>query len=186
VLLIRPDEETPEVELAPAPPFRRVVVPLDGSELAETALQRSLLFRDARSVEITLLRVISFPQQMAPGGGRPPGLDEQVMSAERSAAKTYLNGVAARLAPWGCPITTRVLEDTSSWKGIIDYALSNRSQLIAMATHGRGGASRLLLGSVADKVIRLSTVPVLVFHPERTPSPWQDVERIAGQIVGMP
>jgi hypothetical protein len=55
-----------------------------------------------------------------------------------------------------------------------------------MASHGRGGAQRLLLGSVADKVIRGAPAPVLVFHPERTPSPWKDIERLAGQVVGMP
>jgi nucleotide-binding universal stress UspA family protein len=79
-----------------------------------------------------------------------------------------------------------VLQDTSSWAGIIDYAMSNRIQLISMATHGRGGASRLVLGSVADKVIRLSSVPVLLFHPERAASPWQEVERVAGQVIGLP
>ena len=55
-----------------------------------------------------------------------------------------------------------------------------------MATHGRGGAQRLLLGSVAGGVIRHSRVPVMLFRPERTPSPWRDLERLAGQVVGMP
>jgi nucleotide-binding universal stress UspA family protein len=131
--------------------------------------------------------VIAFPQPMvAAGTAPPPILDEEIVAAEGRAAQAYLDAVAARLAPWGCRVVTRVLVDTSSWKGIVDYALSNRTNLIAMATHGRGGAKRLLLGSVADKVIRMSTVPVLLFHPERAPSPWKDVERLAGQIVGMP
>jgi nucleotide-binding universal stress UspA family protein len=50
VLLIRPEEDSPDVELTPAPPFQRILVPLDGSDLAETALQRSLLFSKAESV----------------------------------------------------------------------------------------------------------------------------------------
>jgi nucleotide-binding universal stress UspA family protein len=187
VLLIRPEEEAPEVELAPSPPYRRILVPLDGSDLAETALQRSLLFKEGEPVELTLLRVVAFPQPLADGvGSLAPVLDAEILGAERDAARAYLDRVAARLRPWGCRISTRVLEDASSSAGIIDYALSNRMHLIAMATHGRGGASRLLLGSVADKVIRNSVVPVLLFHPERAPNPWHDLERLAGQIAGMP
>jgi nucleotide-binding universal stress UspA family protein len=187
VLLIRPEDESPEVELAPARPFGRVVVPLDGSELAEMALQRTLLAGESEPVELTLLRVIAFPSpMMLPGGGLPPGMDQSIVDAEREAARKYLDGVAERLAPWGWQISTKVIEDSSASAGIVDWAYANRVNLIVMATHGRGGAARLLLGSVADKVIRASPAPVLVFHPERAPSPWKDVERLAGQVTGMP
>jgi nucleotide-binding universal stress UspA family protein len=187
VLLTRPGEDPPQVELAPAPPFVRVLVPLDGSDLAEMALQRSLLGAATESIELTLLRVIAFPQPgLLPGGVLPPTMDREIIHAERTAAQSYLERVAEQLAPWGWNVTAKVIEDTNASTGIIDYAYANRVQLIAMATHGRGGAQRLLLGSVADKVIRGAPAPVLLLHPERSPSPWKDVERIAGQVAGMP
>jgi nucleotide-binding universal stress UspA family protein len=187
VLLIRPEEDAPEVEMEPSPPLLRVLVPLDGSELAEMALQRPLLGGPSESIELTLLRVIAFPQPtVLPGGGLPPSMDRDIVQAERAAAQRYLDGIAERLAPWSWKVTTKVIEDSSAAVGIVDYAFSNRVQLIAMATHGRGGAQRILLGSVADKVIRGAPAPVLLLHPERAPSPWKDVERIAGQVAGMP
>jgi nucleotide-binding universal stress UspA family protein len=187
VLLIRPDEDSPEIELEPSPPLLRVLVPLDGSELAEMALQRTLLGAPSERVDLTLLRVVSFPPPSTlPGGGLSLGMDKEIVQAEHAASQRYLEGVAERLVPWGWTVTTKVIEDRSPSVGIIDYAYANRVQLIAMATHGRGGAQRLLLGSVADKVIRGAPAPVLVFHPERVSSPWKDVERIAGQVAGMP
>jgi nucleotide-binding universal stress UspA family protein len=187
VLLVRPDgdEARARVPLAPAAPLRRVLVPLDGSEAAETALDRSLLAGESETIALTLLRVVSFPVAMLPGGGFPPGAYESIVDAERSAAQRYLDGVAERLAPWGWRIGTAVVEERSAWAGILEYASSHEVDLIAMATHGRGGAQRLLLGSVADKVIRASTIPVLVSHPERA-EPSHDVERLAGQVIGMP
>jgi nucleotide-binding universal stress UspA family protein len=102
VLLIRPDEDSPEVELAPAGPLRRVLVPLDGSELAEAALQRSLLAGPSGSIDLTLLRVVSFPQSAdVPGVALPRGMEEAIVSGERAAARKYLHAVADRLAPWG-------------------------------------------------------------------------------------
>jgi nucleotide-binding universal stress UspA family protein len=188
VMLIRPEEDVPLTQLAPAPPFRRVLVPLDGSDLAETALQRSLLSGDAASIEATLLRVVAFPMTLiGTDEGLLPVVDDDLLEAERKASQKYLDGVAERLAPWGWQVTTALVEDTSPAAGIVQYAEANGIDLIAMATHGRGGAQRLLLGSVADKVIRSSRVPVLLSHPERAPSPWLvDVERLAGQVVGMP
>jgi nucleotide-binding universal stress UspA family protein len=187
VLLIRPAEEMPEVALEPIAPFRRILVPLDGSELAESALQRSLLAGKEPPVELTLLRVLAFPTPEAlPGIDQAQGPHGQIVRAEREAASTYLTGVAERLASWGCAVNTMVLEDVSPRKAIVEYAKSSGADLIAMASHGRGGAKRLLLGSVARGVVRHSPIPVLLFRPERMPSPWQDVERLAGQVVGMP
>jgi nucleotide-binding universal stress UspA family protein len=187
VLLVRPEEEPPEVALEPGSPFRRILVPLDGSELAESALQRSLLAGGEQPVELTLLRVISFPTpEVLPGIDWAEDPNGQIVRAEREAARAYLAGVAERLVSWGCNVKTMVVEDVSTRSAIIDFAESNGTDLIAMATHGRGGAKRLLLGSIAGGVIRHSPVPVLIFRPEGTPSPWQDVERLAGQVVGMP
>jgi nucleotide-binding universal stress UspA family protein len=187
VLMIHPAYDEPEVELAPARPFREILVPLDGSELAEKALQRSVLMGSGSPVALTLLRVVTFPAPLSlPEGGAAIELDGRIVRAEKEAAQSYLRGVADKLVWWKCPVATEVLTAPSTWSGIVDYARASGFDLIAMSTHGRGGAARLLLGSVADKVVRTATVPVLLFHPERAPSPWHDVDRLAGQVAGMP
>jgi nucleotide-binding universal stress UspA family protein len=187
VLLVRPDEVQPEVELTPAAPFRKILVPLDGSELAEKALQESVLKGLGGPVELTLLRVIHFPIPLVvPEGGVAIDLDGKIVQAEKDAAQAYLERVAEQLASWNCRVRTEVFAAGSTSTGIVDFAAANGFDLIAMSTHGRGGASRLLLGSMADRVVRTSTVPVLLFHPERVASPWKDLERLAGQVAGMP
>lgn len=186
VVLVRPDEAEPEVEIKPAGPFRRILVPLDGSEVSEKALQKSMLI-GAESAEITLLRVLAFPLPfVATDAGIAVPVNPEVVRAEKEAAQAYLDRVAERLASWNCKVTTRVLEEASPWTGVLAFAEANHFDLIAMATHGRGGAARVLLGSVADRVIRSATVPVMLFHPERSPSPWKELERLAGQVAGMP
>jgi nucleotide-binding universal stress UspA family protein len=184
VLLIRPDESGHLGELGATHPLRRILVPLDGSDVAEKALQESILTSRAEPAEITLARFLPFP--LTPGERAGIEVDGEFMRAEAASAQAYLDKVAQRLSSWNCSITTRVVEDASPWTGIADFAAAQGMDLIAMSTHGRGGAARLLLGSVANRVIRNSIVPVLLIHPEKAASPWQDVERLAGQVVGMP
>jgi nucleotide-binding universal stress UspA family protein len=166
---------------------RRILVPLDGSETAEKILQPSLLVGGGESVEITLIRVLGLPIAfVSPEGGVPLEISPDVLKAEREAVESYLGKVAERLAGWNCQVSTAVVEDPEPWSAITGFAAHSGVDLIAMATHGRGGAARMLLGSTAERVIRASTAPVLVVHPQRMPSPWKDIERLAGQVVGMP
>jgi nucleotide-binding universal stress UspA family protein len=163
VLLVRPLPDA-EIDLVPARPFRRVMIPLDGSPLAEAALQQSFLVRD-EPVELDLLHVVGLPQASDPTVGifTPPP-SEQVLEAERRAAAVYLDSVARRIADWGCTVATHVVQEASPWAGIVNFPAGHGVDLIAMTTHGRGGAARMFLGSVADKVVRCATVPVLLFH----------------------
>jgi nucleotide-binding universal stress UspA family protein len=166
VLLVRPRENLPEVEIAPARPFHKILVPLDGSTLAERALRKSLLAGSSpATTEITLLAVVGFPVPMpTPEGG--VALDSQdLLAAQKESAESHLRRMAEHIAPWGCKVTTRVIVGTVTWQAIVDFAAAGEYDLIAMATHGRGGAARFLLGSVADKVMRSSPVPTLLFHP---------------------
>jgi nucleotide-binding universal stress UspA family protein len=163
LLLVRPEESRLEGELEVAQPVRRILVPLDGSGIAEKALQESVLTSAGEPTELVLLRLLAFP--MAPA-------DREIVQAEKQAATAYLDGVAKRLASWNCRVTTRATEEASPWTGIVDFAEANAIDLIAMTTHGRGGAASLLLGSIANRVVRMSSVPVLLFHPEHAASPW--------------
>jgi nucleotide-binding universal stress UspA family protein len=166
VLLARPSESNPEVRIAPAPPFRRILVPLDGSPLAEAALERSAFPEANEETEVALLHVTGLLTPLAsPEGPLTSDLTGRILEAERKAAEAYLARVAERIRPWGFRVTTRVLLSESAWTGIVEHADSTDCDLIAMATHGRGGAARVFLGSVADRVLRASSVPTLLFPP---------------------
>jgi nucleotide-binding universal stress UspA family protein len=166
VMLIRPDDAVLETAIAPAEPFRRILVPMDGSTLAERALKKSLLLGSGpRTTEITLLAVVGFPVPVAtPEGGMV--LDsEELLKAQMEAAAGHLTRMANHIAAWGCKVSTCVVTSPVTWEAIVNFAKARSYDLIAMATHGRGGAARFLLGSVADKVMRSSPVPTLLFHP---------------------
>lgn len=165
LLLIRPGDATPEVELVPTPPFRRVLVPLDGSPLAETALDDSLLdCLETERSEITLLHVTGFPAGPSHTGYEVVAEPGERVWGDSTDAEAYLASVAEPIAAsWGCRVTTRVVVNATTGAAIVDFAKSNGIDLIAMATHGRGGAARLILGSVADTVVRTSPVPTLLY-----------------------
>jgi nucleotide-binding universal stress UspA family protein len=166
VLLIRPDEEMPEVELASGKPFRKILIPLDGSTLAEQVLRKSLLLGSGpNTTEITLLTVVGFPIVMATPEGAVVLDAKELLEAQTQAAGSHLDRMAEHIAHWGCKVETRVIESVVTWKAIVDFATSGHYDLIAMATHGRGGSARFLLGSVADKVMRSSPVPTLLAQP---------------------
>jgi nucleotide-binding universal stress UspA family protein len=168
VLLIRPEESNPEVALAPAKPFRKVLVPMDGSTHAEQALKKSLLVgREAKDTEIALLTVVGFPPVLMTPEGAVATDPGPFTEAQTEAAKVHLTRMAEHVASWGCKVTTHVIAEPITWQAIVDYASAEDFDLIAMATHGRGGAARVLLGSVADKVVRSSAIPTLLVHPEK-------------------
>jgi nucleotide-binding universal stress UspA family protein len=148
VLLVRPHEPAPGV--LPEPLVEEeVVVPLDGSALAEQALGPALGLARLLEAGCTLLRVVE-------SAGSPP-------KAVREEARAYLEDVAGRLRGQGLSVRPRVVVAPHAAEAIIEQARGGG--LIALATHGRGGLGRMLLGSVADKVIRGASVPVLVYRP---------------------
>jgi nucleotide-binding universal stress UspA family protein len=169
VLLIRPDGSSPEAEIAPRRPFQHVLVPLDGSDLAESALDPNFIAGlSFRASMITLLRVMPWPglsvARRVPSGGA----FSQAAHGDIGAAERYLATVAERLAPWGLRVNTRVLRSAAIADSILGFAKTNGVDLIAMGTHGRGGLARLLPGSVADVVLRNANVPTLLFPPADT------------------
>ena len=81
------------------------------------------------------------------------------------AREEYLDQLAARLRAGSLSVQTRVVSHIRPATAILDDASSNGADLIALATHGRGGLKRWLVGSVADKVVRGRYTPVLVYRP---------------------
>jgi nucleotide-binding universal stress UspA family protein len=157
VLLVRPHEQ--ELNFAEAFAPRRILIPLDGSELAEQILEPAIELGKLSAAEFTLLRVVE--PFMSPLESANADLVRQFEQRN----SVYLNGVAARLRDRQLPVKTRVILNRPAAAVILEEAHAQKADLIALATHGRGDLGRALLGSVADKVIRGSQVPVLVHRP---------------------
>jgi len=147
------------------PCFHRIVVPLDGSRLAESVLEPAIDFARLMDARLTLLQVLPPPyffdtNEAAHGAPHSTGYARM-----REEAGAYLARVTGELAGRGVQATAQVLVDPRPAHAIGRYAQESHGEMIALATHGRGGATRLLLGSVADKVVRTAPVPVLVLRP---------------------
>ncbi|MBI2080393.1 MAG: universal stress protein [candidate division NC10 bacterium] len=142
----------------------RILVPLDGSPLAETILPVAEEWAREEGAEVVVLR--SVQARTAPNGDER---EARVRAVEEGEA--YLKGVAARMERRGLPqVRWGVSEEEPV--AAIAHAARDGVDLIAMATHGRGGLSRLLLGSVAEAVIRAAGVPVLLIRGQSAWKPW--------------
>lgn len=172
LILIRPDESGNGATERPAPTpvgsvkVRRVLVTLDGSDLAEVVLGPAAEVARALGAPLSLLRVAGVRLYVG-SPYLPHGAEEynRQLEAERAEAEAYLRDVAASLTERGVDVEGhRVLQGPAATT-ILEAAQAETEGLIAMATHGRGGFQRLLLGSVSDKVVRGATAPVLLVRP---------------------
>jgi nucleotide-binding universal stress UspA family protein len=138
--------------------YKQILVPLDGSKLAEQALPHATVHAGQFGAEIVLLKVLGpLPEPSMAGRG-------VVRSAEEASARLahdYLEAIAAGLRERGFPTRTAILEG-KPYIEIIRFAEENEIDLIVMSTRGHSGLSRWLLGSVADRVARGATVPLLL------------------------
>jgi nucleotide-binding universal stress UspA family protein len=137
---------------------KRILVPLDGSRLAEAILPVAKEL--ARDYEAALVLVRAL---------RPLGSAEAEVLAQED-AETYLRRMARRLEARGLPVTWKVWYDDPA-RAIADAARYNEVDLIVMSTHGRGGLNRLLFGSVAETLVRQAPVPVLLVRGELSRRP---------------
>jgi nucleotide-binding universal stress UspA family protein len=166
VLLSRPYEDG-----APRPDgttIEHVLVPLDGSELAEATLEHAAAV-GGEGARYSLVRVVPAPVPWDPTAvSFGWSLDEVGIEALRAEALDYLEQVADTLAGRVRRVDTVVLLEPEPAESILDFADRNDVDLIAIATHGRGGIRRHALGSVAERVLRGAAVPILVFRPATT------------------
>ena len=139
--------------------YKRILVPLDGSKLAERALKVALEFC-ADSGEMILLQVIRLPLPvMTPDVGLSLpviGMDDLMEEA-----LSYLNKWVEKLTEQGVKVSADVVEGDDVAEAIVEYAKDHDIDLIVQSTHGRGGLSRLVFGSVAEGVLRRTACPVL-------------------------
>ncbi len=149
-----------------APPSaQRLLVPLDGSRRAEAILPAAMALAAVTDAEITLLQVV--PPVPAMGDlptTYPMGIDEELTQLERNQAQDYMSSLAEQLTAGGFRASGVAVLGASAFGTIQDAARERGTGLIALATHGRGGVRRMILGSNADKLIRAGDLPVLVTH----------------------
>jgi nucleotide-binding universal stress UspA family protein len=155
--------------------FETILLPLDGSELAEGALPVALELKSRLGARLVLLRAIEPASSyliQSPGVFESPAgaaanveLTRQVIETERQEAIDYLTGLARGFSD-SSGVETVVAEGDAA-DVIVVQAEESGAGLIVMSSHGRGGLGRLVHGSVADAVLRESSVPVLLVRPPR-------------------
>jgi nucleotide-binding universal stress UspA family protein len=152
--------------------YKKILVPLDGSELAECSLNHvKKLFRDGLAGEVVLLNavVVEIPWRdvIAREDAHAKTFDYNAfIKAFMDKSRQYLAKVQARLASEGITVKTETIESNRPSQTIADYAQKNGMELIVIATHGYTGMKKMMLGSVALKVLHESNVPVLLIRPE--------------------
>jgi nucleotide-binding universal stress UspA family protein len=164
ILLVRPQEGTPDLIQEKA--FKHILIPLDGSDLAEQVLEYAIALGKMTQADYTLLRIVEL---MLPVNYTPDYatvVDQQLLDILQVDAQTYLDKMADRLRAQSLQVQTRIVFNHQPAIAVLEEASKHGTDLITMATHGQGGLTRLLVGSTADKVIRGATIPVLVYRPQ--------------------
>jgi nucleotide-binding universal stress UspA family protein len=146
--------------------YRKCLVPLDGSELAECSLNHVKKLVKEKSVgEVTILNVVKVDIPWADVKEKTIDL-AAIRKPLFAEARKYLANVESRLSSKGIEVKTKVIEGNRPGETITDYAAKSGMALIVIATHGYTGFKKLLLGSVATRVLNESQVPVLLIRPE--------------------
>jgi nucleotide-binding universal stress UspA family protein len=168
VLLVHPGEHAPDA------PYRleRVLVAVDGSPAAEAAIMNAAKICTATGARCTIVRVTEPPSHpLASGIPNTARTAREKLEEVSAEAEEYLRAVVRRVPDLPDGTRTEVVTGSHAAAAILKCAADDGADLIAIGTRGHGGAARLLLGSVADKVIRGAPVPVLVCPPAPRRSP---------------
>ena len=170
LLLVRPHDEEEEDEALLDPLPRRILVPLDGTDHAGRILRPALDLGRLAGAEYHLLTVVAPVPVLGfdLAAYAPAGTDLLVTAQLQREAVDKLEKVAGPLREEGLTVHVHAVVEASAAATILEQCRSLKCDAIAIETHGRGGLSRLLLGSVADKVVRGASVPVLVHRSPTT------------------
>ena len=143
--------------------FKHILVPVDGSATAFSAVDNALALAKAFGSEVTAVYVIDPYPFTGVGADFAYGQD-QYLTAATAEANAAVDAVAARLQDAGVSVHKRVVEASSASRGILEAAQAVNADLIVMGSHGRRGLEKLVLGSVAQRVLSGAALPVLVVH----------------------
>ncbi len=158
VMLIR--KGAPEAGLQQRKLLRRILVPLDGSEIGEAALCYAVALAEKTSAEIALLEIFEPVKGVGASGISYNIPDDESV---RKSLLSYLDHVAGPIRNEGLKVSTTVLFGKAA-DNIVEYAEKNGIDLIAVSTHGRSGLGRWVFGNVTDKILHAGDAAVLVAH----------------------
>ena len=143
--------------------YKKIMVPLDGSELAECVIPHvEAIAEGCQAEELVLLRIVE-PERVytVSDSAMDPNLAAARESERRKAAETYLETIAGHFPQHIMECTCKAITGRVAEK-LVDYCEENHVDLIIIATHGRSGVTRWVRGSGADKILHSSTIPVLM------------------------
>ena len=145
--------------------YKKILAPLDGSEFSECSLDHvTAIAKGCAAPGVVLLRIIEPINKYTTYGGIGQEALGEIEKKFRAETEDYLAKMADKLKKKGIKVSTVTVEGKPSDE-ILNYADENQVDLIIMSTHGSSGLTRWAFGSVADKIIRHSPVPVLVIAP---------------------
>jgi nucleotide-binding universal stress UspA family protein len=143
-----------------------ILLPTDLSPQSTRASEDAPELAVAGGGQLTLLTVVPEVVVAAHGAPLAPPIGDPEAPAKAAAAHAQLKEMAQDLERDGVKVNVKALHAADTVRAILDYAEANDVDLIALSTHGHGGWRRLVLGSVAERVVRESSIPVLTFHRE--------------------
>ncbi len=149
--------------------YKHILIPLDGSKLSEAAIAHAeKLAKGCGTLDVTLLRVVERTQGYRKVVDQSQQTEDKVVteavSKKERDAGSYVTRMAQKLTERGLTVYSKMVIGDPA-QAIIYHAEHSPCEIIVMASHGRSGLGRWALGSVADKVVRASTVPVLLVGP---------------------
>lgn len=141
--------------------FKRILVTLDGSALGSAALALAEELALKTGAEIKLLHIPLPPYRITTAGEVDFSFPSELLEDMKRAATGYLSKVSGEVKSKGIKVTAEIVEGVAG-DVIPEYAKENKVDLLALATHGRGGLSRLVFGSVMDRMLHSLDIPMLV------------------------
>jgi nucleotide-binding universal stress UspA family protein len=156
-------KQTKEMDKDKAVTFKRILAPLDGSDTGEAALRDAEAVALKTGASMVLLHVIPEPHLIEARMLGPEFTD--IVKAMHDAGEKYLDKVNHRLTEKGIAVTVKIMTGDPAAR-IVDQAKHEKADLVAMSTHGRSGIARWVLGSVADKILHESKIPMWLVRPK--------------------
>jgi nucleotide-binding universal stress UspA family protein len=141
--------------------FKKILVPTDGSDVSTAGALQAVPIAKTLGASMTVVFVQDPYPYTGIGQSNAAGL-QAYMAAAREHGTAAIDQISAAAKAAGVSMDTIIVEDHRPAQGIVDAAKTNGADLIVMGSHGRSGVARLMLGSVASKVLVLSPLPVMI------------------------
>ena len=141
--------------------FKRILVPLDGSPPSEAALQRAITLAQAFGSSVTVMMAYD-PYPYIGAAAEYGTYQAQYLEDLQSFAQATVKAASEAVQAAGLPVQSQVMEASKTWRAVLEQADHAQADLIVMGSHGRNGLDKLVMGSVTQRVLQHTTLPVLV------------------------